>query len=236
MEIVPRRSMMGLHSHMFTPRSAPSAPGLLTMAPLLLLALFAKPDKELLVASSPDDPALRARIQALSPAVSLEEAQRVTRCAVTTGLELAREWRVPAVAAWLPGLQNLYIKVGARKQGYCFQYSRELLLRLDALKLQTLECHWAESQPGTVSENNAIVVTARGQPFAQGVLLDNWRCQGRLAWTSVTRDPEYHWKENKSFAAQVLRETSTGESKPRTEKAHAAPARSAELPADKPHD
>ncbi len=179
------------------------------MAPLLLLALFARPGKELLVASSPKEPALIMRIKALSPAVSPDEARRVTYCAVTTGRELAREWHVSGVSRWLPGLQNLYIKMGTRKGGYCFQYSRELLVRLEALKLQTLEFHWAESQPDTASENNAIVVTARGQPFEQGVLLDNWRCQGHLAWTQVTRDPEYHWKENKSFPALVLREINT---------------------------
>jgi hypothetical protein len=81
---------------------------------------------------------------------------------------------------------------------------------LDALKLQTLELHWAESQPGKMSENNAIVVTARGQPFKQGILLDNWRAQGHLAWTHVTRDPEYSWKENKVFAAEVLRNGNSG--------------------------
>jgi hypothetical protein len=173
--------------------------------PLLLLALYSNPDKKLFIASSPDEPALRSEITALSATVSADDARRVTYCAVTTGLELAREWRVSGVSRWLPGLQNLYVKMGTRKGGYCFQYCTELLRRLDALKLQTLELHWAESQPGKMSENNAIVVTARGQPFEHGILLDNWRAQGHLAWTHVTTDPEYHWKENKSFAAFVLR-------------------------------
>lgn len=195
---------------MFSRRSALSPPGMFATVPLLLLlALFANPNKELIVANSPEDPALIMRIKGLSPTVSLDDAQRVTRCAVTTGLQLAREWRVPGVAAWLPGLQNLYISMGAKKRGYCFQYSSELLVRLEALKLQTLDLHWAESQPGTTSENNAIVVTARGQAFEKGVLLDNWRCQGHLAWTQVTKDPEYHWKTNTAFAAWVLRSTNS---------------------------
>jgi hypothetical protein len=159
---------------------------------------------ELFVARSADDAALRRRIAALSPTVSPEDARRVAYCAVTTGLELAREWRVVGGAAWVPGLQNLFIKMGARKGGYCFQYSAELLVRLDALKLQTLELHWAESLANTMGENNAIVVTARGQPFDQGILLDNWRYAGHLAWTQVTMDPEYHWTENKSEAARRL--------------------------------
>jgi hypothetical protein len=190
---------------MFFRRSLPLAPVMFAMVPLLLLALYPAPGKELLVASSAEEPALIMRIKGLSPTVSLDDARQVTYCAVTTGLELARKWRVPGIAAWMPGLQNLFIKMGARKGGYCFQYSAELLVRLDALKLKTLDLHWAESQVGTTAENNAIVVTARGQPFEKGVLLDNWRCQGHLAWTQVTADPDYHWKEGKSFAAVVLR-------------------------------
>lgn len=182
-----------------------SRPGLFAAAPLLLLALFGKPGKELLVASSPEEPGLVARIQGLAPGVSPDEARLVTRVAVTSGLELAREWKVPAAAALLPGLQNLFISMGTRKRGYCFQYSHELLLRLNALNLRTLDLHWAESQPDTSAENNAIVVTARGQAFSKGVVLDNWRCQGHLAYTMVTKDPDYKWTENKSFAELVLR-------------------------------
>jgi hypothetical protein len=180
---------------------------MLAMVPLLLLIFYPRPGKELFVASSAENRALIMRVKALSPTVSLDDARQVTYCAVTTGLELARKWRVVGVASWVPGLQNFLIKMGARKGGYCFQYSAELLVRLDSLKLQTLQVHWAESEPHTMSENNAIVVTARGQPFEQGVLLDSWRCQPYVTWTQVTRDPDYHWNENKSFAALVLRRT-----------------------------
>ena len=209
MEVVNGSGIISLRRNMFSHRSSHSARRTLGVVPLLLLALFARPGKELFVASSAEDPALIRNIKALSPAVSLDEARQVVHCAVTTGEELAREWHVVGVSALLPGIQNLFIKMGARKGGYCFQYSTELLLRLDALKLQTVELHWAESQPGRMSENNGIVVTARGQPFEKGILLDNWRCQPHLAWTQVTSDPEYHWKENRSFAAHVLRRANT---------------------------
>jgi hypothetical protein len=190
---------------MFSRRSLSLAPRLFAMVPLLLLAFRQHPGKELFVATSVDDRALTMRIKALSPAVSLDEAWRVTYCAVSTGREMAREWHVVPGASWVPGLQNLFILMGARKGGFCFQYSTELLVRLDALKLKTLEFHWAESDPNTMDENNAIVVTARGQRFEQGVLLDSWRAQPYVTWTQVTKDPAYDWKENKSAAAQALR-------------------------------
>ena len=175
----------------------------LAMVPLLVLAVSPPWDRrgrhgELFVLGSADDASLRTRIAALSPTVSADEARRVAYAAYMTGVELRREWRV----VWLPGVQNLLVNMGARKGGLCFQWATELLVRLDALKLQTLELHWAESFAS--GEHNVIVVTARGQAFEKGILLDNWRYSGHLVWTQVTMDPEYHWTENKSELALRL--------------------------------
>src|SRR5438046_7444199 len=158
---------------------------------------------ELFVAWSADDLSLRMRIAALSPTVSPDEARRVAYTAYLTGRELHREWRV----AWLPGIQNFLVNIGKRKGGLCFQWATELLVRLDALKLQTLELHWAESGANTGAEHNVIVVTARGQPFGEGILLDLWRYSGSLVWTHVGMDPDYRWMENKSELARRLGST-----------------------------
>ena len=181
--------------------------GVSTFAVVPLLVLAASPPwerggrhTELFVAGSTDDASLRRRIAALSPTVSPDDARRVAYAAYMTGLELRREWRV----VWLPGVQNLLVNMGARKGGLCFQWATELLVRLDALKLQTLELHWAESFAKTSGEHNVIVVTARGQAFEKGILLDNWRYSGQLVWTQVAMDPEYHWTENKSELARRL--------------------------------
>ena len=174
------------------------------LVPLLVLALSSAWGTgrrgEFFVAWSADDPSLRTRIAALSPTVSPDEARRVAYAAYMTGRELHREWRV----AWLPGIQNLLVNMGKRKGGLCFQWATELLVRLDALKLQTLELHWAESGANTGAEHNVIVVTARGQAFGEGILLDLWRYSGTLLWTHVGMDPDYHWTENKSELARRL--------------------------------
>ena len=164
----------------------------------LTRGVSARGHEEPVFAMSADDPALRIRLAALSPSVRPVEAQQVARCAYTTGRELRSEWQV----VWPPGLQNFLVNTGARKGGLCFQWAGELLLRLNALKLQTLELHWAESFVGTMSEHNVIVVTAKQQPFAQGILLDNWRYGGRLIWGPVSGDPHYEWNEN---PAEVVR-------------------------------
>jgi hypothetical protein len=177
------------------------------VVPLLVLALSSPWGRgrraEPFVMWSADDPSLRTRIAALSPTVSPDEARRVAYAAYVTGRELHREWRV----AWLPGIQNFLVNMGARKGGLCFQWATELLVRLDALKLQTLDLHWAESGANTGAEHNVIVVTAKGQAFGEGILLDLWRYSGSLVWTHVAMDPDYHWTENKSELARRLGRT-----------------------------
>jgi hypothetical protein len=155
----------------------------------------------LVFATSADDPFLRNRIAGLGPGVEPGEAQRVARCAYVTGRELKKEWGV----VWPPGLMNLLVNTGARKGGLCFHFATELLHRLDGLKLETLDLHWAESYERTMSEHNVIVVTAKGQPFQEGILLDNWRFGGRLVWGPITGDREYRWKENKTEFARRLK-------------------------------
>ena len=151
-------------------------------------------------ATSANDPILRGRIMALSSTVDPEEAQRVAQIAYTTGRDLKREWRV----GWPPGLHNFLVNRGARKGGLCFQWAERLLLRLAEEKWETLEFHWAESFETTASEHNVIVVTAKGQHFSHGILLDNWRYGGRLIWGPIVEDPHYQWKENKAHYLHVL--------------------------------
>lgn len=145
-------------------------------------------------ATSDHDPALIAGLIQLSSSVSPDEARRVAFTAYTAGRQLAAEWRMVSPAT----LQSFLIHIGARKAGHCYQYANELLLRLDALKLRTLELHWAECNPENFDEHNVIAVTARGQPFSQGIILDNWRHSGRLVWGHVKDDAPYRWQENKS--------------------------------------
>ena len=180
-------------------------PGVRVTTALLSLAVFCASSadarkKDPAFATSAHDPILRSRIAALAPSVDPEEARRVAEIAYTTGRDLKREWRV----GWPPGLHNFLVNRGARKGGLCFQWAERLLLRLTEQKWETLEFHWAESFETTASEHNVIVVTAKGQHFSHGILLDNWRYGGRLIWGPVVDDPHYQWKENKAHYLHVL--------------------------------
>jgi hypothetical protein len=155
---------------------------------------FARRPNELVLAASAYDPVLRARLVKLSPSVNPEEARHVAFIAYTTGLELARKWEMGSS----PTMHSFLINIGVKKGGYCYQFATELLVRLEAQNFKTLEFHWAESDAGTDTEHNVIAVTARGQPFEQGIMLDNWRRSGRLLWGPLNGDPDHTWQENKA--------------------------------------
>jgi len=169
-------------------------------------AAKARQRSELVLATSAEDPVLRARLISLSSTVNPEEARRVTYVAYTTGRELAAKWDMVSS----PTMQSFLINIGLRKGGYCYQFATELLRRLDAQKLKTLELHWAESDAGTDTEHNVIAVTAKGQPFEQAIMLDNWRRSGHLLWGPLTGDPDHTWQENKAaFVRGLGRNAST---------------------------
>jgi hypothetical protein len=185
-------------------RSLPSSFRRGTLIGFLLVAIIVSPAdaarKDPAFATSASDPVLRGRIAALSPNVDPEEAARVAEIAYNIGRELKKEWKV----VWPPGLQNFLVNTGQRKGGLCFQFAERLLWRLEARKWNTLEFHWAESFERTASEHNVIVVTAKGQDFNRGIILDNWRYGGRLVWGPLVEDPHYRWHENKAQFQKVL--------------------------------
>lgn len=156
---------------------------------------------QLALATSAEDPVLIARLVGLSPSVDPEEARRVVSVTYTTGRELARKWKMGSS----PTIHSFLINIGIKKAGYCHHFATELMLRLDALNLKTLEQHWGESDAGTDTEHNLIVITARGQPFEQGIMLDNWRRSGRLLWGPLHGDPDHKWNENRDAFNRRLR-------------------------------
>jgi hypothetical protein len=187
----------------------------IVLAAAFLLTDCAEPTSTSVVESSQTGPAeiilprgdiaaeaqLRTKLAMLSPTVRVDEAEKLALCAYKTSRRLAREYRV----VFPPALNNILINTGGRKRGLCYQWTEDLLHQLDALKLETLELHWGEAFARTFSENNGVVVTAKGQPFAQGIVLDAWRYQGRLYWGPVRKDPEgYPWKENKAQYDRVF--------------------------------
>ena len=141
---------------------------------------------------------LADELSSLSPRVNRDEAKLLADCAFVTVTKLRREYRMFGT----PIFNNFLIYHGLRKRGYCYQWSEDLLIALDALRLKSLELHWGEYDPNTWRENNCIVVTAKGQPFNRGIMLECWRHLGHLYYGPVASDYE-HYVENSAYARRV---------------------------------
>jgi hypothetical protein len=131
---------------------------------------------------------LRDAVVALSPrTVDPREAEVLSVTAHNMSRQLAREYGVTGD----PAVHNFLINVGAKKRGICADYTRDIGARLKELRFKTLMLHWGAAYAKESDENNALVVTARNQPFQDGIVLDGWRRGGRLFWCPVKSDPEY---------------------------------------------
>jgi hypothetical protein len=142
---------------------------------------------------------LADQLTALSPRVDGKEAKLLADCAYATVSQLRRQYRMFGT----PIFNNFLIYHGLRERGYCYQWSEDLLVALDALKLSSLELRWGESNPGNWRENNCIVVTAKGRPFRSGIMLESWRHLGHLYFRPVVADSD-PYVENRAYARFVL--------------------------------
>ena len=131
-------------------------------------------------------------LAALAPDVDPGEAELLSVTAHTTSRSLAREYRI----VLNPEFQNFLINIGLRQRGYCAHFARDIGTRLKTLGLKTLVLHWGAAYAGTSGEDNCLVVTARNQPFQDGIILDGWRRAGRLFWCTVREDHEYEVQQH----------------------------------------
>ena len=141
---------------------------------------------------------LAKQLAALSPRVDPSEAKLLADYAYAAVARLRQEYRMFGT----PIFNNFLVYHGLRKRGYCYQWTEDLLLALDTLQLKTLELHWGEAHAGTWMENNCLVVTAKGQAFERGMILDCWRHFGHLRWNLIPSDEDRYY-ENAKYAQFV---------------------------------
>jgi hypothetical protein len=127
---------------------------------------------------------------AVQATIDETEARILAETAVRESAVLAEEYQLvrPAVS------HNLLVVFGVKDRGLCYHWTEDLMKRLQTLDLKSVQLHWGVAYRGSeLREHNCVVITARGQPFFQGIVLDPWRNSGNLYWARVTKD-SYPWK------------------------------------------
>jgi hypothetical protein len=135
--------------------------------------------------------ALSNDLSDLNQRANLLEARYVAETAITYSSDLAEEYDLvrPAV------LHNVFVRMGIKDRGLCYHWAEDMMRRLQQLDLKTYQLHWGVAYRGSeLREHNSVVITARGEPFETGMILDPWRNSGDLYWALIQKD-KYPWEE-----------------------------------------
>jgi len=156
---------------------------------------------ETLSLSTPDDRvhnkilSLQKALQSLSSDVSKEEAQSFSRAAVLYPYYLAERYELVAP----PKFHNFLITIGLKERGLCYHWTGDLIAYLQKQSFKSFDLYRAVVEQGNLGEHNAVVVTAKGQSFSEGIVLDAWRDSSDLFFKKVDEDKDYLWVQNVKY-------------------------------------
>jgi hypothetical protein len=167
---------------------------------LVLLAACATPQSETVVKSLGDVARLEAAILALGDDVDPEEAARAARIAFEHTAVLKREYRITDSAI----VHNMKVNAGLRPRGLCWHWAEDIENRLAAEQFETLELHRAIANADNpiLLDHSTAIVSAKGDAFDEGIVLDPWRYGGTLFWSPLLQDTRYEWVERSVVFAQ----------------------------------
>jgi len=133
---------------------------------------------------------LTATLKSLGPNVSDQEATILAYDSVVYSMVLANKYKLSYPPLW----HNVLVNSKKRPRGLCYHWQRDLMTHFRKKNLKTFDLKEGVAyEKDYWREHNTLVVTAKGQPFATGVVLDPWRKSGTLTWARVGQD-KYPWK------------------------------------------
>jgi len=93
-----------------------------------------------------------------------------------------------------PKVHNFLVNVGVKEKGLCYHYSDALYRHVINGDYPHFSFHLAGANIGSYwREHNALVVTAKGKPVEEGLIIDAWRDPEGLYVAAFNKDPDYHW-------------------------------------------
>ena len=135
--------------------------------------------------------ALEGDLTALNHGSDRGEARKLAETALQTSAFLTGEYDLVRP----PIMHNLFVQLGWRDRGLCYQWTEDLMSHLMALQIKSYQLRWGVAHRGSdLREHNTVVITANGQSFEEGLVLDPWRNSGKLYWVVVKND-SYPWEE-----------------------------------------
>ncbi len=133
---------------------------------------------------------LKKDLQSLGNDIDEQEAFLVANTAIRFSMVLANQYELVRP----PLLHNYLVNKGKKKRGLCFHWSTDLIQRFRGLDQRSFDFHRCIAyRDSSWRTHSSVVISAKGQSFEEGIVLDAWRDSGRLYWTSVKKD-RYPWE------------------------------------------
>ena len=133
------------------------------------------------------------------------EANRLAHVAEREARALAISYRVSG-PAWF---HNCLVNIGIKERGLCWHYMEDMFARLHAENPRHFDLHTAvRDDDSTFLEHNCVLLSAKGQPFASGWVLDPWVKPGSLQLVRPRGDGR-PWHEQRGYT-RVLEQRQTG--------------------------
>ena len=128
-------------------------------------------------------------ILSLGPNIVPSEARFVAREAVLYPKVLANRYQLTSP----PLYHNVLVNYGKRPRGLCYQWTRDMGLQINRPMKSLQFYHGVAFRRDYWREHSTLVVTAKGQAFKEGIVLDPWRHSGTLFWSRIKDDKKYPW-------------------------------------------
>ena len=157
-----------------------------------LLLLFLGACSSYVPQHAPDEVSrLAAGIMALDPSIDPEEAQRAALIAI----EYPKQLRVRYQVEDPPIIHNMKVNSGRKPRGLCWHWAVDMQRRIEQDNFRTLVTHRAIANAHTrlLIDHSTVIVSAVGDRFDEGMVLDPWRYGGTLYWAPTLQDAKYTW-------------------------------------------
>lgn len=122
--------------------------------------------------------------------VNADEAKMLAQDSITYAYRLSEKYDL----VWPPLWHNTLVNIGLKDRGLCYQWADDMLAHVRKGNYRSFDFYLGVSRLGTFREHNTLVVSAKGESFDQGVVLDPWRDSGELYFAKVGKDEEYRWQ------------------------------------------
>lgn len=134
---------------------------------------------------------LEKELESLSNDILEQEAFLIANTAIRFSMVLANQYELVRPPLW----HNHLVNSGLKKRGICFHWTQDLIKCLRELKQKSFDFHRGIAYPDSWWRitHSSVIISAKGQAFEDGIVLDPWRNSGKLYWISVKED-QYPWQ------------------------------------------